>query len=149
MIRFLIFFVALLFATPAYSEEKIVEMLNKRDDGARMVYSEDITRINAGDTIKWLPTDKGHNVEFIAGPEGYELPKRSKFNKEVVLSFDIPGVYLYQCTPHKGMGMIALVIVDGNVSNADQIATAKVFGGSKKKLKKLLEEIKWRPLIEL
>ena len=121
-----IFFTAIAFATPAYSEEKVVEMLNKREDGARMVYSEDITRINVGDTIKWLPTDKGHNVEFIAGPEGYELPKRSKFNKEVSLTFDTPGVYLYQCTPHKGMGMIALVVVGHDTSNADQVATAKV-----------------------
>ncbi len=139
MIRLLsIFFVvSLLFITPAQSEEKIIEMLNKREDGARMVYSEDITYINAGDTIKWLPTDKGHNVEFIAGPEGYELPKRSKFNKEVSLTFDVPGVYLYQCTPHKAMGMIALVVVGDDVSNLAQVATTKVFGGSKKKLQSL------------
>jgi len=141
MFRFITLLFAFLFTTPAYAEETIVEMLNKREDGARMVYSEDITRINSGDSIKWLPTDKGHNVEFIAGPEGYELPKRSKFNKEVVLTFDIPGVYLYQCTPHKGMGMIALVVVDGDTSNVAQVATTKVFGGSKKKLKKLLEEV--------
>tara|TARA_B100002019_G_C20839647_1_gene389266 strand:- start:87 stop:524 length:438 start_codon:yes stop_codon:yes gene_type:complete len=137
MIRFITLFVALAFTTPAYAEETIVEMLNKRDDGARMVYSEDITRINSGDTIKWLPTDKGHNVEFIAGPEGYELPKRSKFNKEVTLTFDLPGVYLYQCTPHKSMGMIALVIVGDDISNLEQIAATKVFGGSKKKLQAL------------
>lgn len=142
MLRIFILLFAFLFTTPAYAEETIVEMLNKREDGARMVYSEDITRINSGDSIKWLPTDKGHNVEFIAGPEGYELPKRSKFNKEVVLTFDVPGVYLYQCTPHKGMGMIALVVVDGDTSNVAQVATTKVFGGSKKKLKKLLEEVK-------
>lgn len=139
MIRLLsIFFVvSALFITPAYSDEKVIEMLNKRDDGARMVYSEDITYINVGDTIKWLPTDKGHNVEFIAGPEGYDLPKRSKFNKEVSLTFDTPGVYLYQCTPHRSMGMIALVVVGGDVSNLEQVATTKVFGGSKKKLQTL------------
>ena len=137
MIRFITLFVALAFTTPAYAEETIIEMLNKRDDGARMVYSEDVTYINAGDTIKWLPTDKGHNVEFIAGPEGYELPKRSKFNKEVSLTFDVPGVYLYQCTPHKGMGMIALVVVGNDTSNLAQVAATKVFGGSKKKLQTL------------
>ena len=137
MIRFITLFVALVFTTPAYAEETIVEMLNKRDDGARMVYSEDVTYINAGDTIKWLPTDKGHNVEFIAGPEGYELPKRSKFNKEVSLTFDVPGVYLYQCTPHKSMGMIALVVVGNDTSNLAQVAATKVFGGSKKKLQTL------------
>jgi len=37
--------------------------------------------------------------------------------------------------------MIALVVVGDDTSNADQVATAKVFGGSKKKLKKLIEEI--------
>ena len=39
--------------TSAYAEDTTVEMLNKRDDGAKMVYSEDITRIDVGDTITW------------------------------------------------------------------------------------------------
>ena len=85
-----------------------------------------------------MPTDKGHNVEFIAGPEGYELLKRSKVNKEVSLTFDIPGVYLYQCTPHRTMGMIALVVVGEDVSNLKQIAATKTFGISKKKLSSLV-----------
>ena len=37
--------------------------------------------------------------------------------------------------------MIGLVVVDGDVSNKDKIAKAKVLGKSKKKLKKLLGEI--------
>ena len=49
-------------------------------------------------------------------------------------------MYLYQCTPHKGMGMIALVVVGDDVSNKDVIAKAKVLGKSKKKLKALLED---------
>ena len=57
-------------ATPALAEDMTIDMLNKRDDGAKMVYSEDIARIDVGDTITWLPTDKGHNVEFLAGPMG-------------------------------------------------------------------------------
>ena len=39
------------------------------------------------------------------------------------------------------MGMIGLVIVDGDTSNKKAIAKAKVLGKSKKKLKKLLGEI--------
>ena len=42
---------------------------------------------------------------------------------------------------HKAMGMIGLVIVDGDTSNKKAIAKAKVLGKSKKKLKKLLGEI--------
>ena len=127
-----------LLTTPALAADTTVEMLNKRDDGAKMVYSQDITRIDVGDTITWVPTSKGHNVEFIAGPDGWKAPKKSKLNKEVAMTFDTPGVYLYQCSPHKNMGMIAIVVVgDGD----NDISKAKVKGKSKKKLKALLADI--------
>ena len=122
----------------AHADDMTIEMLNKRDDGAKMVYSQDIARINVGDTITWLPTQKGHNVEFIAGPDGWEAPKKSKLGKEYSYTFDTAGVYLYQCTPHKSMGMIAVVVVgDGD----NDISKAKVKGKSKKKLKEILGEL--------
>ena len=125
----------------AYAETITIDMLNKRDDGAKMVYSQDIARVAVGDTINWVPTSKGHNVEFVAGPEGWDKPKKSKNNKEVSITFDVPGIYFYQCTPHKGMGMIALVVVGGDISNKDSIAKIKALGKSKKKLKALLGEL--------
>tara|TARA_X000000950_G_scaffold234040_1_gene283810 strand:+ start:10775 stop:11206 length:432 start_codon:yes stop_codon:yes gene_type:complete len=132
----------LLFATSTFAADITVEMLNKRaSDNARMVYSEDISRIDVGDTITWVPTTKGHNVHFLAGPDGWEIPKKSKFNKEVSITFDVPGVYFYQCTPHKSMGMIALVVVGGDTSNKDTIAKVKAMGKSKKKLKALIEQL--------
>jgi len=127
-----------LLSTPALAADMTIEMLNKRDDGAKMVYSQDIATIDIGDTITWVPTSKGHNVEFIAGPDGWKAPKKSKNSKEVAITFDTPGVYLYQCTPHKSMGMIAVVVVgDGD----NDISGAKVKGKSKKKLKALLAEL--------
>ena len=128
-------------STMAYAETVTIDMLNKRDDGAKMVYSQDIARVAVGDTITWVPTSKGHNVEFVAGPEGWDFPKKSKNNKEVSITFDVPGIYLYQCTPHKGMGMIALVVVGDDTSNKDAISKAKALGKSKKKLKALLGEL--------
>ena len=125
----------------AYAETTTIEMLNKRDDGAKMVYSQDIARVAVGDTITWVPTSKGHNVEFVAGPDGWDLPKKSKNNKEVSITFDVPGIYFYQCTPHKGMGMVALVVVGDDTSNKDAIAKAKAVGKSKKKLKAMLGEL--------
>ena len=122
----------------AHAEDITIDMLNKRDDGAKMVYSQDIARIDVGDTITWLPTQKGHNVEFIAGPDGWKAPKKSKLGKEYAYAFDTAGVYLYQCTPHKSMGMIAVVVVgDGD----NDISKAKVKGKSKKKLKEILGEL--------
>ncbi len=125
----------------AHADTVSVEMLNKRPDKQRMVYSEDITRINVGDTITWLPTSKGHNVHFISGPDGFKLPKKSKLNKEYSMTFDVPGVYLYQCTPHKAMGMIALIVVGDDTSNKSRVAKTRVFGKSKKKLKGLIGEL--------
>ena len=133
--------IIMMFATSSYAADITVDMLNKRDDGAKMAYSEDISRIDVGDTITWVSTSKGHNVEFIAGPEGATLPKKSKLNKDVSVTFDTPGVYFYQCTPHKGLGMIALVVVGGDTSNKDDIANAKTFGKSKKILPELLSQL--------
>ena len=127
-----------LFAAVAYAEDITIEMLNKREDGAKMVYSQDMARIDVGDTVTWVPTQKGHNVEFIAGPDGWKAPKKSKLSKEVSITFDTPGVYLYQCSPHKTMGMIAIVVVgDGD----NDISKAKVKGKSKKVFKALLAEL--------
>ena len=135
IIVMIVTFFATIFLQAANAEDMTIEMLNKRDDGAKMVYSEDIARIEVGDTITWLPTAKGHNVHFIAGPDGWDIPKKSKNNKEVSITFDVPGVYLYQCTPHASIGMIALVVVG---EGGNDISGVKVRGKSKKKLKELL-----------
>ena len=140
--RYFFLITFLLFNLNSFAADITVEMLNKRGDGQMMVYSEDLSRINVGDTITWIPTTKGHNVEFLAGPDGWEIPKKSKMNKEYSYTFEIPGIYFYQCTPHKVMGMIALVVVGNDNSNSEKIAKVKVFGKGKKKLSDLLEQLK-------
>ena len=124
-----------------FAADMTIDMLNKDANGNKMVYSKEIAKVAVGDTITWLPASNGHNVEFIAGPEGFDIPKKSKNGKEVSITFEVPGVYYYWCTPHKGMGMIGLVVVGDDTSNKDKIAKAKALGKSKKKLKKLLSEL--------
>ncbi len=130
---------ALLMSTSTFAADLKIEMLNKDAEGNRQVYSEEVARIDVGDTITWVPTNKGHNIEMVASPNNMKL--RSKNNKEVQITFEEPGIYYYWCTPHKGMGMIGLVVVGDDTSNKDQIAKAKAIGKSKKKLKKLLDEL--------
>ena len=146
MIRILL--IAILFLThsvTAYAKTIItaetneIEMLNKRDDGGVMVYSVDVAKINTGETITWLPTDKMHNVEMKKGPDGAALPKKSKFSKEFSMTFDVPGIYVYQCTPHVAMGMIGIVVVGGDTSNKEAISNTRMLGKAKKKLVQLLE----------
>ena len=124
-----------------FAADMSIDMLNKDANGNKMVYSKEIAKVAVGDTITWLPASKGHNVEIIAAPDGYDIPKKSKNGKEVSITFEVPGIYYYWCTPHKGMGMIGLVVVGDDTSNKDKIAKAKALGKSKKKLKKLLSEL--------
>ena len=46
-----------------------VEMLNRLGKES-MVYSESVVNIQSGDTVKWLATTKGHNVQFLSVPDG-------------------------------------------------------------------------------
>ena len=138
----LFLFIALFtFTSMANAADLSIDMLNKRDDGKRMVYSLELAKIDAGKSIKWVAKDKGHNVEMIKGPDGAALPKKSKLSEDVTIKFDTPGIYLYKCTPHVGMGMIGIVVVGGDTSNKEAISKVKLAGKSKKKRKALLSEI--------
>ena len=129
-----------MFTSSAYAVDMTIDMLNKNADGERMVYSTEVAKVAVGDTVTWLPASKGHNVHFISAPDGVELVK-SKMNKEFSFTFEKEGIYLYQCTPHKAMGMIGLVVVGENTDNLDSVKKTKVVGKTKKKLKKLLENL--------
>ncbi len=123
----------------SYAETIEIEMLNKLGK-EKMVYSIKIAKVDIGDTIIWKSVDKGHNVQFVEMPDGVEKFK-SKINKDVEYKFEIPGIYLYVCTPHKSMGMIGLVVVGDDLSNLDKIKKAKMGGKSKKIFKELLKEL--------
>ena len=97
---------ALLSATPRGRPEFEVHMKNAGEAGA-MVFEPALTKIAAGDTVKFIPTDKGHNAETIRGmlPEGGEEFK-GKINEEIDVTFTVPGVYGIKCLPHHAMGMV-------------------------------------------
>ena len=123
----------------SYAENIEIDMVNKLGK-EKMVYSIKIANVDIGDTIIWKSIDKGHNVEFIEMPEGVDKFK-SKISKDAEYKFEIPGIYLYVCTPHKSMGMIGLVVVGEDQSNLDKIKKAKMGGKSKKIFKELLKEL--------
>ena len=132
--------IAAFLSTPSVADEFSIEMLNKDSNGNRMIYSQEVAKVEVGDTVTWLPASKGHNVEMISSPN--KMKFKSKNSKEAKITFDTPGIYYYWCTPHKGMGMIGLVVVGNDLSNIDDISSAKAIGKSKKKLKALLAGLK-------
>ena len=142
MKKIFIFFVFFISTNTALTADVTIEMLNKLDD-RNMVFSSEIVKVDVGDTVFWISTDKGHNVEFISKngvPDGVEKFK-SKVNKDAEFTFTIPGIYAYWCTPHKSMGMIGFVIVGDDLSNLESIKKVKFVGKSKKLAKSLIAEI--------
>ena len=138
---FIIFF-GLFITNVSFAEDITVEMLNKLDKRT-MVFSQEIVRINPGDTVFWKSTDPGHNVQFISKngvPDGVEKFK-SKVSKDTEFTFTIPGIYAYWCVPHKTLGMIGFVIVGNDLTNLDSIKKVKFIGKSKKIAKKLIAKI--------
>ncbi len=140
--KLVIIFISLFFSKILFGADTTIEMLNKLEK-RNMVFSEEIVKIDVGDTVFWQATDKGHNVEFISKngvPEGVDKFK-SKVNKDTEFTFTVPGIYAYWCTPHKTMGMIGFVIVGDDISNLDSIKKVKFGGKSKKIAKGLIAEI--------
>ena len=117
-------------AGAAGAAEIEVLMLNKGAKGA-MVFEPDYVVAAPGDTIRFMPTDKGHNVETIKGmiPEGAE-PFKSKFNEEFAVTLGAEGLYGLKCAPHYGMGMVALIRV-GEPGNVEEAMAVKQPGKAK------------------
>ncbi len=118
--------VILALALPAAAADFEVHMLNKGVEGA-MVFEPAFVKVAPGDTITFIPTDKGHNVETIKGmiPEGAEAFK-SKINENFKVTFDKAGAYGVKCTPHVGMGMVGVVVVGDAPANLDAVKTGKL-----------------------
>jgi pseudoazurin len=130
-------------AAPASAKEYQVKMLNKGSDGRLMVFEPAFVKVAPGDTVRFVPADKGHNAESVAGmlPNG-AAPFKGKINEELVVRFAKAGLYGYKCLPHAGMGMVGLVQV-GAAANKAQAATAAatVPGLGKKKMGELLTKV--------
>ena len=128
------------YSVQVFADENI-EMLNKQGKEL-MVFSKKIVNIASGDTVFWKSTNPGHNVEFIKGgvPVGVDKFK-SKVNKDTQYTFEVPGIYAYWCTPHKGMGMIGFVVVGNDKSNIEAIKKIKFLGKSKKVAAQLINSL--------
>jgi len=129
----------LFFSFESFAKTIEINMLNKLGK-EKMVYSIKVAKIDVNDKIIWKSVSKGHNVEFIGMPKGINKFK-SKINKHAEYVFKKPGIYLYQCTPHKAMGMIGIVVVGGDKSNLNKIKKVKLYGKSKKIFKKMLKKL--------
>ena len=134
---------ALVFASTVRAETAhTVEMLNKHPDDKKLrnVFYPRIAVVEAGDTVRFAATDKGHNSEAVKDmlPDGVDTWK-GRINQEIEVVFTTPGFYGYRCTPHANLGMFGLVIVKGEGMMANYEAAKGV--RQRGKGKKVWEEI--------
>ena len=102
---------AIVLASPASAADHVVKMLNKGKAGM-MVFEPALVKVKPGDTVTFVPTDKSHNAESIAGmiPAG-AAPFKGKINQPLKVTFTKAGVYGYKCLPHYALGMVGVVVV--------------------------------------
>ena len=132
-------FAAALLAGTAQAADHQVQMLNKGEKGS-MVFQPSLIVAAPGDTVTFVPTDKSHDAESIKDmiPDG-ATPFKGKMNEQITVTVDKEGVYGVKCTPHYGMGMVALIVV-GKPSNLDEAKAVKQTGKAKKVFEELLAQ---------
>ena len=126
---------------PTLAETIEIEMLNRNAEGDAMVFSQELIRAEVGDVIRFVPTDRSHNAQSVDGalPEGQE-PFRGRVNQVVEYEVTETGLTAVVCLPHQSLGMVALVVVGDDLSNADQILEARIPGRGMDKIEALIEE---------
>lgn len=133
--------IAVLLGGAAFAETFEVRMLNVGSDGDRMVFEPAFVQASPGDTIKFVPTDKGHNAESNDGmiPEGAEAFS-GKINEEYEVTLDIEGVYGVICKPHYAMGMVMIIAV-GDVEAPDDFLEGRIPRTAKQRFEEQLENL--------
>ena len=102
---------ACLVAGPLFAETHEVGMYTRNDDGP-MIYDPQFLRIAPGDSVRFVPSQPGHNAATIDGmiPQGAE-PFRGQIDEDLTVTLTQPGLYGIKCSPHFAMGMVMLIEV--------------------------------------
>lgn len=106
-----LFISGVLIGSTAMAQTHEVKMLNRGAAGS-MVYEPSYLQIAPGDTVKFIPTQSGHNAATLPQmlPIG-ALAFKGKINQPIEQTFTVPGLYGIQCIPHLAMGMVMLIQV--------------------------------------
>jgi pseudoazurin len=128
-------------AVPAFAETIEIQLLNENEAGDRMVFSQELIRAEVGDVIRFIATDRSHNAQSVkdALPEGQEA-FRGRINQDVEYIVTETGLTAVVCQPHESMGMVALIVVGDDLSNAQDILDARIRGAGNDKIVALIEE---------
>ena len=108
----------------ANAAEYEVKMLNSGSEGF-MVFEPAVLSVEVGDTVNFVATDMAHNSASIPGmiPDG-AAAWDGELSKDISVTFEKPGVYAYQCTPHAMMAMVGVINVGQGAENLTAVKAA-------------------------
>ena len=109
-------------ASSALAANFEVLMLNKGTDGKTMGFSPSFLQIEPGDTVTFIPVDKGHNAETILDmipPDAKTWA--GKKDEQFTVTLTVEGLYGFKCSPHFPMGMVGLIQVGNSRSNMTEM----------------------------
>lgn len=141
---FLSIFCVIAIANVSKAATHQIKMLNSLN-GDVMVFDPPFLMANKGDTIKFVPTDSGHDVASVAIPKGAK-PWAGKSGEAVTIKVTEEGLYLYECKLHIAMAMVGVIQV-GAAKNLSEVQTAaqtlsKSFAMYKDRLDRYLLKVK-------
>jgi pseudoazurin len=118
-----------------------VQELNRGPTGF-FVFDPELVRIQPGDTVDFVASDKGHDVHSVSGmiPDGAP-PIDGKTNQDTKVTFNQPGVYVITCKVHTLMGMVCVVVV-GDPVNINKVDPSGLPLKARAKIQTLLDQIK-------
>lgn len=123
---------------PVLAADHEVLMLNKDSQGRVMQFEPAFLQVEPGDTVTFIPQDKGHNSETVLDmlPDGADMWK-GRTNEAITVTFTVEGLYAYKCMPHVGMGMVGLIQVGDSTANLAALQDKRLPGRAQARLAEL------------
>ncbi len=107
----------------ALSAEHTIKMLNNGAEGM-MVFEPAFLKVEKGDSVTFVSTDAGHDSVSSLIPEG-ATAWTGENSKDLTVTLDTEGVYIYKCTPHLMMAMVGVIQVGEATNKAEAVAAAE------------------------
>lgn len=125
----------------AWAADHEVRMLNVGPNEQTMVFDPPLIHVQRGDTVTFVPTDRGHNAASMEGmiPPG-AAPWTSAISEPVKVTFQVDGTYGYICEPHYGLGMVGLVLVGDYRANLEGARAVRQRGRAAQRFRALFAQ---------
>ncbi len=130
----------------AVAADHEVKMLNVGPEEKTMVFEPALLHIEPGDSVTFVPTDRGHNAASMEGMiPAAAAPWQGAISEPITVTFPLDGTYGYICEPHYGLGMVGLVLVGDHRANLEAAQSVRQRGRAAQRFRELFRTVAAMP----